>query len=484
MPSRVLRNRAIDGLSLTFLILPNILFAWGWLKPLYATPLTIAALYLVYSFFKWRKNLPNENSVEGDSSWWKSDLFCICLAIAWAAISGIGGVGLQNSDYVKHNAIFLDLMHQSWPVHYSGTVVTDGAPRFLVYALAHYLPAALVGKFAGWTTANLFLFVWDILGTALALVWVIRIARLRQWTLVALFPFFSGLDFLGHYLTKGGLPRMGDHIEWWQGFVQFSSHTTMLVWVPQHAIAGWLAAALVVESVRSKNGVMAIVPLSLIAIWSPLVTMGLFPFVATGCLFGSTRGKVSIPLLGAAAIVLALTVPFFAANDMSFPHGFFAGFDSKASNIVTFVLFYAIELLVFVIPVMRLLKGTNGPEQLVFATAIGCLLLFPLYKLGAAHDLAMRGSVSALFLLACFVLRALQSVEKSRLSYQVLAIAFAIGSLTAISEIARSINFYKSSPPTEDTVKGIAQLGRDEFVEQYLGKADTIFFKYLAKEWQ
>lgn len=481
MSKNIQQARILDALSLAFLLLPNFLFTWGWHHVWLALPASLVFLYLTYEYLKTSKASVDAKPEQDSIS--PAALFgCFAIALVWVAFSGIGGFGLQNSDYTKHNAIFIDLMRLPWPAHYPSTIVTEGQPRFLVYALAHYLPAALVGKFAGWKIANYFLFVWDIFGTGLALTWVIRIARLQKWYFILLFPLYSGLDLLGHYVSKGALPKLGDHIEWWESYVQFSSNTTMLFWVPQHAIAGWLAAALTAHSIRLNKGMLSVVPFAFIAIWSPLVTMGLFPFVFAGLLFKEIRGTWSWGLLAGAAVILLLNIPFFGANDMSFPHGFFDGFDGKASSISKLILFYGIELLVFLIPIKMLLRGIGKNEQLLLVVSAICLFLFPTYKLGAAHDLAMRGSVSALFLLACFVLRTLHSGDQRRIAYQVLAIAFAIGAFTGLSEISRSINFYRHEPPAEESVKGIAQLGQDEFVQQYLGKEDTFFFKYFAKK--
>ena len=57
-------------------------------------------------------------------------------------ISGAGGVGYQDSDWKKHNALMKDLQERSWPIVYT----RDGVPLPLVYNIAYYMPAALAGR--------------------------------------------------------------------------------------------------------------------------------------------------------------------------------------------------------------------------------------------------------------------------------------------------------------------------------------------------
>ena len=67
----------------------------------------------------------------------------------------------------------------------------------LTYYVAYYLPAALVGKIAGWTAANVVLFTWSAAGAALAFLWLVVLSEAPVWRCLAIFVLFSGLDLVG-----------------------------------------------------------------------------------------------------------------------------------------------------------------------------------------------------------------------------------------------------------------------------------------------
>ena len=91
-----------------------------------------------------------------------------------SAFVGVGGFAPQATDWIKHNAVLSDCVRQPWPV-----VLMDRADRWpLVYYLAWYLPAALVGKVAGYAAAQVALWVWTSLGVMLAGGWFARLTRL------------------------------------------------------------------------------------------------------------------------------------------------------------------------------------------------------------------------------------------------------------------------------------------------------------------
>lgn len=98
---------------------------------------------------------------------------------------------------------------------------------------------------------------------------------------------FSGADIIGHIFLHSHdstipLVSVGSQMEWYAGLgnIQFSSNTTLLYWVPQHAIGGWLVVALLLSYIiekRSKSIIVFIFSLSIL--WSPIVMIGLIPIL-------------------------------------------------------------------------------------------------------------------------------------------------------------------------------------------------------------
>ena len=167
----------------------------------------------------------------------------------WLSLSGAGGVGYQNADYRASNAILKDLTTQPWPLR----LTLDSTVTPVIYYVGYYLPAAAAGKLAGWYVANAVLFLWTAVGVFLAFAWFLRLAggrRASSWITALIFSFAGGLDAVGFYLLTPKPFDLDSHVDTWAGYFQYSSNTTLLYWVPQHAIAAWLITGLVLNAAR------------------------------------------------------------------------------------------------------------------------------------------------------------------------------------------------------------------------------------------
>ena len=175
-------------------------------------------------------------------------------------LSGAGGWGAGDSDWLKHDTILRDLLARPWPVTYE----SGHGPVLLVYYTAFYLPAALLGKLAGgnWNVASQTLALTMFAGIVLSGAWLVgsETAAWRRgaaWIAVAVFFGFSGLDVLGKALVNlwYGLPvSFGDwsDIEWWAQFAQYPSNAASFFWAPQHAFGGVAAARAGVRRLVSR----------------------------------------------------------------------------------------------------------------------------------------------------------------------------------------------------------------------------------------
>lgn len=295
--------------SVLFLSIPLAIFFLGYLR--WCVGLPLAALLLA-RLARLCFEAPRADS-ESPPVPRSALLLALTLALAWLAFSGIGGVGYQRWDFIKHNAVLKTLMDCAWPVRW-----TD-PPYCFVYYCAWYLPAALVGKVFGWAAAQVALILWSLLGLVLTLLWVQQLVRRWSWTLPVLFVFASGLDIIGYLLLHRHLPHGGE-IEWWSHYwgrksdfyfvAQYSGNTSLLYYVPNQAIAGWLATALVLHTIytRTYGEYLPICFLALL-LWSPFAAVGLIPFG----LVAARRLRVkdycsasNIVLVPAAGVILSL----------------------------------------------------------------------------------------------------------------------------------------------------------------------------------
>lgn len=90
----------------------------------------------------------------------------------------------------------------------------------LVYYIAYYLPAALLGKLGGWLWAHQVLFVWSWIGLILAMLWFIILNRRAAFTVVLLFDIlWSRRDWrddcqvyrCSHQAGSQGDPELGSY---------------------------------------------------------------------------------------------------------------------------------------------------------------------------------------------------------------------------------------------------------------------------------
>ena len=147
-------DKNIEILSLVYIIIPYIIFAFGWLKLPVAL---ILAVLIVVSAFLYIKKLDNKEiyflsptpyplpqgrrTIDGEGAkpphldtpkfyqfTNKYFLITILILLVWCLLSGMGGFGFQNNpDWEKNNAIFHDLFLNKWPVIYKD------------YSLVYYL---------------------------------------------------------------------------------------------------------------------------------------------------------------------------------------------------------------------------------------------------------------------------------------------------------------------------------------------------------
>lgn len=278
------KNKLINILVYSYIALPFLVFAAGFLKLQFAIPVSLCIIISVFL-------------AAGDSSGMellrvnRTGLIRIAagviLIILMVLLSGIGNVFWQNNDHATRNTLFDILVNFSWPPKY----ITDAGNEIgLVYYIGFWLPSAALGKLAGLRAGYVFQIVWAVLG--LCIIWYLLCVMHKRIVLypLVIFLFFSGMDIIGNgciqnmfsqltALQKGtwafpdGSP-VTTHIEWWASYFQYSSHTTQLFWVFNQCIPVWIATLLILVE-RSNKNLVFIMGLSLLS--STLPFIGLIP---------------------------------------------------------------------------------------------------------------------------------------------------------------------------------------------------------------
>ena len=265
----------------SYIALPFLIFAAGFLKWYFAIPFSIITIFSVILASSASNGLDKIDFL-------KRDILKLILGFLFISsivlLSGIGGYLWQNSDHATRNTLFKILTEYPWPP------VSNNGSVGIVYYIGFWLPAALIGKLTSLSVGFLFQVVWAILG--MFLIWLILCSFHKRIVIYPLiiFLFFSGLDIFGYTLvthTFSNLARIqigkwasfGNifatyHIEWWPRYYQFSSHITQLFWVFNQALPIWLITLTLLSEKNNKNLVF-LMGLSLLS--STLPFIGLIP---------------------------------------------------------------------------------------------------------------------------------------------------------------------------------------------------------------
>jgi hypothetical protein len=461
--------------SYFFLLFPWVIFAFGWLKWPYAMGVCAGLFWgareLVRQTNK-RVRLDDAHAVPD-----KTLLPVLLFALLWATLSGAGGFGLQNFDWIKHNAILKELVTHPWPVKF---YLPSGEPAALVYYLAYYLPAGLVGRALGWELANWTLFFTSFVGFSLASIWFVRLVKRPAWWVVVVFGLFSGLDFIGFSIMNSQIPSGIEHIEWWAHFWQYPSHATQFFWAPQHALPGWIAAALILHDVQThQTSENLFLLLCGVLLWSPFVAVGLIPLVAYAVFSNRFSTVFSVQNCIAAPVVALVAVLYFSAHNQNLPKHFILNFGNLPSLWPHYLLFCVLEfgLFFWFLKDWRFEEGTNGWAWV----SLLALTVLPIYRIGLYNDFAMRASNPSLFVLSVLIAQNLVS-NHGRIKNPSLFVLLLLGTLTGLFETGRSLSYRANRMPDPQKTLSFRQSEMLVGTNQYNGDLKGLFFRTFVKQ--
>ena len=513
--------------TLLFLALPPLIFLGGFLR----VPLALAAgaIVGVGLWRLWQDSASDRQAPDSSHQFsWRLLALVIVPAAILTGLSGAGGWGSGDSDWLKHDTLLRDLLARPWPVTYE----TGHGPVLLVYYTAFYLPAALLGKLCGgsWNVASQALTLTTFLGIVFSALWLVVLGArgLRpnpRAALIAAAVFFgfSGMDALGKGLVNlfYGLPFFSgnwDDLEWWAQFAQYSSNAAALFWAPQHAFGGWLPLALVLDDWFSERGAegTAVFCLALALFWSPFAMVGLLPLLGglllwrrarTGWRSEWRRGWLTLPNLAgvvAGGVFGLHLLAHFQSVPLPAAYQITPGFSPmpllETSHVplpMIYVVFVLVEFAGLSAAVEWFFADRQDEEarrvRPLLWLATGTLLVLPWLRYGYANDLVMRGGIPALFVLQVLLVRMFTAGDEKKRGAVSLAVALLlVGAGTVATEYSRHAVRISRQASWRDTrtrepVHSLAELAHTvyarpgfDFTRQYLGSADSIFARHLA----
>lgn len=436
--------------------------------------------------------------------------------LAWVATSGIGGLAPQSLDWLKHMAVLHTLIERPWPA----PVDAEGQPAIMAYYVAWYLPGALVGKVAGWDAAHLTLLLYSWIGVMIVANGFFLLVREASWRATLFLILFSGLDALALLLFPGyAYDRLNVmHLESWSHRWQYSAFTSLLIWVPQMGLAGWMATAAVLQLRADRTAVPLLgLLLVLLLLWSPLLVCGLAPFVVAVTLPGLRLREIVAwacqPVTWAAVLLGALLSAYYLSRlglevptEVRIPIGWVYEVGQAHGRVALTAGAFAAYLIAFVILEIGLyaafivgsahrLPGRHD-DRLAPARHRGILvaalvlIVFTLsMQIGINNENAMRTSIPLLFVVAVLLFPVLTILWASRRWRPVVAVLIIIAALTPVTEFARqALTVQRGIGAFTATVQPftLEELQRDyygpgdTFLWQYVGSLDSFYGEWLA----
>lgn len=437
----------MDGWLLAYLFLPVPVFLLGFF------PLWLGILATAFAVLAFAQSSPFASVPvpRWSGRLLVGTLLLVGFAAAWTSLGGAGHLFYANEiDWGTRYAVLRDLIVNDWPPRYLDKL---GNEFILRAPLGYYLVPALLGKFSGIAWADLILLFWTWLGVSLFFLANVGGTPGRRLLVLILFAIASGMDIVG-VIWKDGMPWLGSHIEWWTGRMKYSSNSTMLYWIPNHVIPGWVLGAWLWRFQGSADFLRRLPLIGLVAMtWSPLPLVGALPMIAVmGWRF---RGELMVgmhELLRALGYVLfpALLIAAYLLMNAGRINGWAVVSPNTAAVGGGFMwwtdtlVFIVIEVLAF-----GVLARQCGRSS-VLDSGLLLLCLLPFFSFGPTNDLVTLGGIPALTIMWLTLINELTlPAHQRRLSSGrrgLLIVLFLIGAVTPFQESYRALALKQWDP--------------------------------------
>lgn len=495
--------RTLFLLSITYLLLPFLIFCVGFLRWYVAIVLILSLLYSGAIVVKqiYRK----------ESSWRLSSarifvLIGVSAFLCW--VCGIGGYFSQSYDWIVKNPLLNDLTLSPWPLILDFSEATDDVQSIcgedkvaFVYYLFYYLPAAWMGKmFGSLMVARISLFFWSVYGLTLVGCWLfftitkrVKLSNKKIVFVLAVFVLWGGSDIVGQGIKVlfSDNPNMSffswfDH--WSLPYFMYHANFSSLYWCFNQCIPLWLIVLLILHFQDIRTIIFFF---GFSSLYSPWGAMGLLPIVAVFILteiekkgLPAFREIVNFPNIVFPLLLLLVVGTYYLSNSTPIPEkGFFWEFWSVSDFLVAYIVFLLVELGIYV----YLLRQEMRDDKILLSAVI-VLAIIPLYKMNYANDFVLRASIPALYIVCVkWIQWSCTHFNEHRIAIMSVLL---LSSFSAIQQIYH--NTYDTIVHGEsktycenerfssgDNVK-MSILGESQFfVHDY---EDTLFWKYVARK--
>ena len=479
--------------SITYLLLPNLLFSFGWFRQPYSFILFIGYCYLFYLELR-KKN-------EGESLIRKDILFLTLVASLWTFFCGVDGLSAQSGDWLAHNEKFYDLYKSEWPLYFSGI------DRYACYYFGYYLIPSFLSKISGQLVPMIFV-AWTFIGFLLGMSWIYILINKNKW-LILVFLMMRGTGKLVVFIL-GKLHIIQIDVPAFSPVIR--SIFDQSTFVPNQIIPALITCGVFAHDYFKRKAVdESFFVITLAFVWAIFPAMTLMLVYLTALIYKylienswkELSGKKFLTWYLLPGLLFIPTFTYFLSSQTIAMQGFIWQFG--AVKVVAFNYFtgIAIDFVVFYILAMVLNKKEKYFPLWFIHVLFAGLVLLSIYRIGVFSDLFTRGSIPLYILMFIGILRGLdRSIRtaewpESRLFYPafILITGLFINSLVAKSVLLRdnaAANLYLGQRSTydkyaydafSDTYQTLLYGYKDrEGAKQYLGAKTSVYKEYLSKK--
>lgn len=473
-------------ITLFYLLLPSVLFLLTWIHLWIGIPCVLMILFYVQ---KMPQN-SSENIVSSSVSW-----TCLGISIIINFLLGIGEFRPQTYDFQANNYKYYDLITHDLPVYYAQQ------KTYLCYYTGYYLPTALLAKVFGLASAKYFSFVWSVLGCWLVLVWVASFQRKKPLLLVGIVILFSNAWIVIKLMINFRLFQ-----EYLQPYYfqinQFKLINETFIknyaWATQHTLPACLGACVIIrifqEKDTFKDSKYALIILLSTMFWSPLTTIGLFPFV--GFLFLKNAQRllsrpkwIDLKLMLMLILAFSPLMLYFVSTE---------GIHAKNTEFIWqtgvdkwWILYLIYALFNFGIwGIIIYFYQKSTPNIWIIAIIFPCLIAF--YRIGIYNDFNIRVAFPSFFILSILVgILLLEKVKIKPIFSIIILVIIVINSSTNINQLYKGIFPANILTTIEKPFIFKAQnmlefqrvaYGDEEAILEYSLRKDSVFERYFLEK--
>ena len=262
--------RSVALVAYCVLLLPSIVFFFGWLRWYWAVPATVLLVAGLVWLYR-RDYLVRRDAISIPA---KHFVPIVLIVMFYVAFSGNCGIGFGGYDIPWRDALLHDMIDFEWPVYYS-----TGAA--LCYYQVFWMVPALVGKAFGWVGACIVMGIQETIIIVDALLLIFGLLGSNRpahfWMVTTVFLLWCGLNIFGAAISHvvGFHPFEFSYNMEYAGRFEFRCNLDCIQ-ESYNQIVVWLAIPLMLGNRKIHSFLFLAL---LILPFSPWVFAGLIPFM-------------------------------------------------------------------------------------------------------------------------------------------------------------------------------------------------------------